>query len=252
MLTCVEINDSFTVTCSAAKPELLDNVQKSVDEIWRSAVAHNSTLFDGTILCVTESDSSGLRCQPVGYRYFFAQQTDRKLKDALNLMAVGVSGLVSLRGKVFVGIRSDRVTQCPNLFELVPSGSLPAPEPMPAPAGGGGLPSGAVDYKHQLLNELQEEAGIAAEEVGSVKPFLLVRDENEAVIDICCAIDLKNLDVMAVIEQFRSDEYTELELIAWNRVQSMVRTAPELWVPTSVLMINHLGNCANDRVPQIQ
>lgn len=235
MLSFVEITDSFTVSSSREPVSFAPDIEAQVDAIWARAVEENPDLFDGTILHVAASDRSGLRCRPVSYRFFYAQQKERSLRPAMRLVTVGVSGLVRLQGKVLVGTRAPFVTQCPNLFELVPSGSLPAP------AETGDWQQ--IDYCKQLLTEFYEETGIAEDFVDTLEPFLLVRDEFDAVVDICCSIILKKLDVLTLLDRVRSAEYADLELISWHQVMSMVNTAPELWVSASRLMITHLGNC---------
>lgn len=237
MLSFVEINDSFTVSTSSEPVSFTPDIEKQVDAIWARAVEECPRLFDGTILCVASSDSTSMHCTPVSYRYFYAQQKNRALQPALKLVTVGVSGLVSLDDKVLVGTRSPSVTQCPNLFELVPSGSLPAPE----------QPTDKLDYRQQLLTELREESGIEESIITKCEPFLLVTDESDAVVDICCAIALKNLKVEAVLESLRSDEYTELEFVPRQQLFSMMETAPELWVSASTLMIKRQRRARNNR-----
>lgn len=230
MLSFVEINDSFTVSSSLDSATFAPDIDAQVDALWSRAVEMQPGLFDGTILRVYSSDAQGMRCVPISYRYFYAQQKDRQLQQALRLVAVGVSGLVTLEDKVLVGTRSASVTQCPNLFELVPSGSLPAPD----------QPTDSLDYRRQLLTELREESGIEENNIDRCEPFLLVTDETDAVVDICCAIALKNLKVTEVLDSLRSDEYTDMEFVPRQQLFSMVKTAPELWVSASALMIARL------------
>lgn len=234
MLSFVEIDDSFTVSSSPEPVSFSPDIDAQVDAVWARAIEQHPGLFDGAVLRVVSCDEKFLHCAPISYRYFYAQQTEHSLRDALQLVCVGVSGLVTMDDQVLVGTRSAFVTQCPNLFELVPSGSLPAPTPKDT--------TDAIDYRQQLLIELHEETGIPKESVEKIAPFLLVRDETDAVVDVCCSVGLKNLDMQDLLQGSRSDEYAELALISWQQLRSMVKTAPELWVATSALMVQRSGN----------
>ncbi len=233
LISVVKIEPDFKVVMTKSLFEPTSKVSAKVDEIWSSAVREDNNLFDGNTLCVSTSSEKELGCFGVSYRYFFAQEKDSTLKRQLNLKIAAVSGYLTIGDKVLVGKRSSAVTQCKELFELVPSGSLSYTE---SPN------DGQIYYMKQLLSELSEEIGIDPAQVTHVEPFLLIKDEETGVYDICCKIKAEQLELPHLLQNFKPAEYTHLETFSLKQLGVIVKERPDAWVPTSVCIVHYLKN----------
>ncbi len=235
LISSIEIDFNFKVIMTDSQFEPTKELSLKVDEIWHSALFQNRNLFDGNTLAVSSGTATELSCFSVPYRYFYAQEKDKEIKEQLQLKVAAVSGLLIVEGRVIVGRRSSMVTQCKDLFELVPSGSLSysvLPE------------DGQIDYTSQLLLELSEEIGIDSVDTNSVEPCFLITDELTGVVDICCKISAERLTVIEVLRNFQSAEYTAIKAYSMADLFAMVKADRQGWVPTSAYIIKELARAA--------
>ena len=207
----ITIEDNFIVRCLNYEPIVSPSLLKRIDEIWRSEKDSNSHLFDGRTLCVFSISDTVLECFPVPYRFFFAQQNDVAIRELLQLRIAAVSGVLIHDDHIAVGKRSNSVTEHRGLFELVPSGSLPA-----SVDGGGN-----VNYMEHLLIELEEEIGLSARKVDKITPFALVQDDKAGVVDICCKMRLRATNIQNVLDSFTPSEYAEVRMMTLSQIRQL-------------------------------
>ncbi|HEY9759838.1 MAG TPA: hypothetical protein V6C97_32060 [Oculatellaceae cyanobacterium] len=231
MISCIKIDERFEVTTVTIAPKFINLECSRVEKIWQQALKENSRLFDGTALCADSVSNELLTCCQVPYRFIYAQTRDLTLKNIQNLKTAAVTGVVIAHDQIFVGKRALDVTQCPGLLELVPAGSL-----VPSSAT-----NGRVDFTLQLLSELEEEVGISRDKVREIRPFLLIDDEQEGVLDICCKILLDKCESESILDNFRPGEYSKLCALTIEELKASVEKHADRWVPASVLIIAQLA-----------
>jgi ADP-ribose pyrophosphatase YjhB (NUDIX family) len=198
-----------------AEPEMAAaaEVEKEVDDLWTAAEAAGpSSLFNGPMLSFVALREGTLEARLTDYRHVLAQKRAPHLYEALRIRPLAVSGLVRHGSRVVFGKRAGYTTQDAGRWELVPSGGL---TPRALDAGGN------ISAETQVLQELQEELGVAASVVESVRPFLLVEDLDAHVIEVGFEITLaaSQSDLEQATSQ-RSDEYAAIE---WVETSELAR-----------------------------
>jgi hypothetical protein len=226
------IRSDFEVRVSHSLVAPPPEIEHSVDMLWRDAVAANAGLFDGESLKILSISSTEMVCTPVSYRYVYAQARNELLRDALDIRSAAVCGVLFVSGRLLVGLRSAVVTQCPNCWELAPSGTLPADV----------INGNLIDYKGHLMSELREEVAVDTNVGLKIEPFLLVEDSVNRVVDICCRIELDAAS-LALEHSNRSDEYQRLRLLTVQQARAEIASAPDGWVACSKAILNYISTC---------
>ncbi len=209
------------------KSILPGQVQKEIDKIWKKAIKSDN-LFNGNLFCCSRYFFCGpkmvIEYFSSEYKNFYAQINHPELK--LNCYPLAVSGIViDPCGKTIIGKRQN-VTCDQNHLELIPSGSLQKQ-----------LKTGGLDFFQQICLELEEEVGLSAEEIISIKPFCMVFDEKNKLCDICCKIELaKELEKCNLLRE--SKEYAEIQIVVIDDLLDQDLQAT--WVATSLCMLNWL------------
>jgi hypothetical protein len=192
-----------------------------IDGIWAAARKMSPSLFDGSVLSVVRWTMSGSAVNVVGqfvpYRQFIARQRAPNLD--LEVRPLGVSAFTMLGGDIVLGTRGEAVTEYPGGLELVPSGSIDTRA---------ALPSGAVDWRRSILDELAEETGVRGP--SSVRALGLIHDEDHDVYDLACLIELPRGTTIAA----RSGEYQSLSLV--DSAQVLARR--DQLIPTSGALLD--------------
>lgn len=228
MIKPIKIDGTFQVIVER-EASFDDTVSRHVDSVWDKAKAGNASLFDGKTLAVDSITERALRCAVVPYKYFFAQQKDPSAEMKPDVQLVGVSGIVRWRDNVLFGKRGAGVTQYPGSYELVPSGSLPA-------ADLGAL----IDYRAHLLEELKEETGIDESVVTNCRPVLLIVDDADSVVDICCVIEIASH--YNIHQNFVAGEYQHLQYAPLADIRILTVAHRGMWVPTSAMILQNLSD----------
>ena len=107
-------------------------------------------------------------------------------------------------------------------------------------------PDGAVDWRAQLLSELQEEVGIAPEQVRGLLPEVLVLDHRDRVLDVCARIDVVVPELPGP-ERRVGAEYSELVWVSSERLPEFLATHEDELVPGSLAWLRHLPAGSRDR-----
>jgi len=165
---------------AAGAPPLDAALAARVDALFEAERARRGgALWNGALLAFVAREGSLVRGRFVEYKRFLAQRLDPSLAAALDVVPLAVGGLLRRAGAVAFGRRPGDVTQYPGFLELAPSGGL---------GRSSALRDGTIDFRRQLLDELEEETGISRAAVLRVEPFALVRDQG--VLDLVAEIDL--------------------------------------------------------------
>src|SRR5262249_55469071 len=126
---------------------------------------------------------------------------------------------------------SAAVTQYPRAWELVPSGGVPGSR-----LGAGDL----VDVEGQLLEELEEELGVARAGVRVLAPLGLVEDLDDGVLDVAYRLELA-VDANALAGAQRNAEYSALELVPKEGLVDFLGQAGAALAPTVRPLLSLLG-----------
>jgi hypothetical protein len=226
----IPINKDFQITVSPSPIYVPENILEIVEGIWQSDTRESgSQLFDGKILCATEVSATGLLACTMPYRFFYAQRQSEIVRDALQIKAVAVSGLIFHHDKLYFGRRSLSVTQYPDFVELVPSGSLDANL---------SVSNGKADFRRQLVEELTEEIGI--DEVSDIEPLFLILDYLENTWDICCRITLLPGVIVSTGRGVNSKEYQEIIAVSLSELTGFLKTNKGYLVLTTQIILQEL------------
>ena len=198
-----------------------------VESMWQQAQGENPALFNDNVAIYHDHkiDSVGalhVSTQTCEYKYVHANF----MSSASDLpKALGVSAIVvDTERQILLGKRSENVTEYSGYSECVPSGGV------------------TVDHIHtdgfnkQIVIELEEETGILAQHIAKIQPLGLIFDRSHKVYDIAMMIQL---NTPLCLDQIKSDEYTEFEIIGWKSWSSSDHSTPI--VPTSLSLFRLLG-----------
>lgn len=224
------ISETFVVRLTNQEVEVSKSDQDQIDRLWSHMLDMKpaGNVFDGTIFSVVQANEHELVCQSVPYRFFCAQRVDPALRQRLNLRVAAVSGITFIDDCVVIGRRSQALTQYPDFFELVPSGSIDTDFVQS---------DGIIDYRQQLANELAEELVPGPWDGISIRPLTLVFDRQESTFDLCCRIDLPSGTSIPK----STDEYTELLKVRLEDLASFELNQQSKIVPVTTALLRFLS-----------
>lgn len=204
--------DDFVVAVCEDALRLSREVEDEVANLWSIAVTESGgRLFDEAILRVVAIEETRVVVAPIPYRLFYVARLRPDLIDPARLTPLAVTGMSSCEQGVVFGRRSPHVTQAPGLIELLPSGSVPASRTIGA----------KVDFSGQLLEELEEEAGVSSDAVEAVRLLGVVDAMGaEGVVDLAVSLRLRlsQKELLAAHAARGSDEYVELMIVDFEEV----------------------------------
>lgn len=232
MPTIHEFLPSSTVLLLDVDQNLPASVESEIDDLWQAErQRRGKSIFNGNIVSAVETSPERIIGRVAEYRHLIAQRARPDLYDVLRVRPVAVSGLLECAEGIVFGRRSDSMTQDAALWELVPSGGLDAVKG----------PSGEVNYRAQILTELNEETGIGSDSISSLTPFCLVEDLDSHVLDIGIAL-VSQLSAHAMLRIHRatvSKEYKELRVVPLADVANFIQSEAEQLVSVSAALIEH-------------
>lgn len=234
MLRVQEFLPTATVTVCGMTSTLPSSVEAEVESLWLAEQQRRGKfLFNGQILSAVSISSERIIGRVVEYRHLIAQRARPDLFDHLMVRPVAVSGLFKCADGIVFGRRSGTMTQDAGLWELVPSGGIDTSK--------GIKEGGEIDYRAQIIAELQEEIGIDPSSVSLVRPFCLVEDPVSHVLDIGIALvsPLSYDSVRRVHHETAKKEYDELCVIPSTELDSFVKDKKSELVCVSRMLIEH-------------
>ncbi len=167
------VSESFELRKVDGISELPFELEQAVAAHWERRA---EGLFNGQVLVYGGLHGDTLIAKESDYRQVYALLQEPGLCAKLGVMPLGVMGVTFHKGKVLVAKRSENVTQYPGEWEFAPSGGIDR--------------SYGLDFRKQLLAELEEESGISSKFVEKITPFSVVHDLTAPCVDICLRIEL--------------------------------------------------------------
>jgi hypothetical protein len=233
MLNVTRFKPSARIRLSGAALNPSGGVEAEIERLWTAEQSRRGEpLFNGKILSATEVDPNWIVGSIVEYRHLIAQRANPELFHELNVRPVAVSGLLECVAGVLFGRRAKSVTEAAGLWELCPSGGLDVSE---------AVVGGDVDYRAQILIELQEEIGVSADAASKVDPFCIVEDPVTHVIDIGVALSLSmsSNEITTFHRNFATKEYEELTIVPRKDLTEFIARNFECITEVSVALIEN-------------
>lgn len=209
-------------------------IEQLVSEIWEQEKAKRPHLFDGEIFTIESISPQRATGRFVPYRYFIAQLNRPDLFAELHLQVLAVSGaLFSPEGIVF-GLRDKTLTQQGGFWELVPSGGIDRHSLMA---------SGHLDVIKQLMVELEEEVGLASQDITSTEISCLIHDTERHVLDIGVKIETSRpiSEILTFHRTIPQTEHVELRVISPSALAEFMEKTGKDFLPASAVILRGLG-----------
>lgn len=214
------LDQDFTISLGA--PWVVPpSIVPRVDEIWEFEKARRGIhLTNGQVYTLAEFRPDYILVHPSEYKYVLAQRRSSNLqREELGVQPLGVTGILVCADGVVLGRRGSGVTDDVGLWE-------------PAPAGGLSIP----DPRVQVLEELEEELGMAKSEVDLIKVCGLVEDVDSRVFDIIFRLETAATaeEVRAAFTSNGSDEFSDLAIVEFMKIPAFLDAhrndlLPALW-----------------------
>ena len=191
----IEIKKNITISI-VENIEIPKDLRVKLDKIWEEESRKNAKIFDGKVLFYLKVNNGKIECFYSYYRYWYSQRFMGEPDQSFRFLALAVTGVITSKNLVFLGKRSQNVTQDKGLFEVFPSGGI-------------SIDSGG-DFKEQLLQEFEEEVGANRSKVSSILPAFILEDDENNVVDIVSTINI-NCDINQL--SCSNEEYNEFLLL---------------------------------------
>ncbi len=220
-----EIDNNFHIKFDLNKTpyHLTEWQQSEVSRIWEEQ-QKSKLLFDGLLFSVQHVEEEYLFGKWVDYKYMIAQRYSPALKSVLNVIPLGISALTTCQGSVLIGKRASFLANYPGCYECAPSGGVD-----PSTINGN-----EVDLKMLILQELEEETGIAAEYVASIQLKLLAYDASVHAYELVTFVDLKP-EAMEIAAA--SEEYPEIFWIKFEEINPFLNLHKDSILPISQMLL---------------
>jgi len=234
--TVHEVTPDVRARVVRAMPALPAALDSKIEALWRQAQAHTGgVLFNGRVFSADRIGPGLLVGHLTEFRRIVAQMDRPPLFGALGLRPMAVCGVVLCPEGVVLGRRHPRMVYQAGLWQLPPAGSVDA---------GAVAADGAVDLRGQVLTELHEELGLAADSVTALRPICLVEHAGSHVLDLGFALRI-GLDAAAVLAlragASHAAEYDPLEIVPLAELPARVAALGPALVPTAGIFLRRLG-----------
>jgi hypothetical protein len=224
-----EVTADVAVRVVHEMPNLPKALDREVERLWqaaceRVAVGGAGKLFNGRVFSVDGFAPSLVTGHLTEFRRIVAQMEQPALFSQLGVRPLAVCGLLRCAGGVVVGQRHRGAVYQAGMWQLPPAGSVDA---------GVVSTDGGVDFRRQLLSELQEEVGLSADMVEGPQPLCIVEHPGSHVSDFGLGLVTK-LSAEAVLAAYRTGgngEYEQLRVISVAELPLFLAEVGELLVP---------------------
>jgi hypothetical protein len=233
--TVHEIDPALEAAVERGLPALGPALEAEVERLWQAARARlGAALFNGQVF-----SADRIRPRRVGghfteFRRIVAQVARPDLFAELGLRPLAVNGVVRLRSGVLIGRRSLRTAYQAGMWQLPPAGSVDA---------GAADASGRIDLVAQLLKELHEEVGIAAERSAVGQPLCIVEHPGSHVLDVGIPIEV-SIDAataLALHARAGNGEYEPVRVVPEADLPSFLARLGGAVVPPARIFLARLG-----------
>lgn len=222
-----EVAADVVARIGRAMPALPLALDREVERLWqvaseRVAAGGAGRLFNGQVFSADSITPHLISGHLTEFRRIVAQMERPELE--LGVRPLAVCGALRCADGVVVGRRHRAAIYQAGMWQLPPAGSVDA--------GAVGT-DGVVDLRRQLLGELREELGLAAESVGEPQPLCIVEHPDSHVSDFGLGL-VTSLSGEAVLAAYRANgnpEYEELVVVPEAGIAVFLAEAGEDLVP---------------------
>ena len=207
-----------------ARPEIRDAAALAeVERIWTEARRERPALFNGRVFSADRVSSGCIVGHWTDYKFGFAQIRQPSLFGALGIRAVAVNGVVRSPDGIVFGRRAASAVYQAGLWQCPPAGSVERRDEV-----------ARVDLLAQVAVEFEEELGLPAREIASVRPLSAVEHPDTHVVDVGLAIETaRSADEIIAAQAAASgrDEYDTIVVVAEAHLEQQLDAWGDLVVP---------------------
>jgi hypothetical protein len=168
-------------------PDFLLKKEKEVEALFQAYQKKESKreIFNGPVLVCKKDDSLSWTCFFSEYQYVIAQRIKPELFEE-KFYSLAVTGIGFWRQNILLGKRSQEVYEERGLYEMLPSGAIDT----------SCLKDGRIEYFKQILQEIEEEAGVNPKFIENLETKGLIVNEEKYLIDLIVQFEVeKSFDV---------------------------------------------------------
>jgi hypothetical protein len=234
-----ELTAGLQVRVTRPMPALPPGLDAEVERLWRVACARVAAggagaLFNGRVFSVDCFAPDLITGHLTEFRRIAAQMERPALFEALGIRSLAVCGVVHCADGMVFGRRHAGAIYQAGMWQLPPAGSVDAN------AVGA---DGVVALGRQLLAELQEELGLAPDDVDTPVPLCVVEHPESHVSDLGMALHCR-LDATAIRAAHAArgnGEYPMLRIVPLADLPDFIAEAGDAVVPPAVIFLTRLG-----------
>ncbi len=221
------VTADLRVRIRGADAPLPADVAALVSDVWDRECAQRPGLFDGRVFCADAIDAHEIVGHWTDYRRVLAQLRRPTLLDVLRVRSLAVNGLIACADGLVLGRRQRDAVYFPGCWQAAPAGSVEARS------------DDGVDLAGQLLAELQEELGMAASDIVSMRPVLAIGHPESRIVDIGFLLEtpLSFEDVAHRHATGGNDEYDALRAIPAAGLADVLAQGNPTLMPSARLML---------------
>lgn len=224
-----EVRAHVRVLVTRTMPKLPPALEKEVELVWQGECKERPRMFNGLVFSADEITPEVITGHWTEFRRNVAQIKRPELYDELHVRSLAVNGIIRCREGVLIGRRSSYAVYQAAQWQLPPAGSV---DP------GAQAADGSIDFRIQLLAELQEELGLPAERIEAMVPLCLVEHPRTHVTDF--GIELRtDADAATLLDAHVASgngEYEEMHVLPISQILSL---GPDL-MPTVPVFLARL------------
>lgn len=232
-----EVVPALQVQVVREMPALSTSVEAEIDRLWAAGLARtDGALFNGRVFNADEIMPDAVRGHWTEYRRVVAQIERPDFYALLAIRPLAVGGAIVGPDGVVIGKRPENAVYQPDMWQLPPAGSLD-----PGAVGEDGI----IDIARQVLTELREELGMAAETVRILRPLCIVEHAGSHVADLGVALEtsLGAAAIAAAHAQAADAEYDPLRVVPLHDLAEFVAAtmSQAKLTPQAVVFLTRMG-----------
>lgn len=220
-------------------PDLPPALDAEVERLWRTACARVAAggagaLFNGRVFSADVISPTAIMGHLTEFRRIVAQMERTDLYAELAVRLLAVCGVLCCADGVVFGRRHAGAIYQPNMWQLPPARSVDAH------AVGA---DGVVALGRQLLAELQEELGLAPDDVDAPVPLCVVEHPGSHVSDLGMALrsGLDGGAIRAAHAGRGNGEYPTLRIVPIEDLPGFLAEAGDAVVPPAPVFLARAG-----------
>ena len=238
------VEPGLIVRITRAMPPLSQALEARIERLWSAAAARVEAggagrLFNGRVFSIDSIAPDLITGHLTEYRRLVAQSEEHGLFEDLGIRSLAACGVLvcadtGTGGGVAIGRRPAAAVYQPGQWQLCPAGSVDA---------GARGDDDTMDYRGQLLTEIQEELGLDPSVIGPITPLCVVEHPGSHVSDLGMAVST-TLSAAAVLEahgRHGNGEYDPLRIVPVAELPAFIRWAGSALVSPAPLFLRRAG-----------